>query len=407
MSVWRGKVLVLGHDTRCLIAILRSLGRKNIEVHIAGCSATSSALRSRFLTAVHNLPRFDPASDDWLRKLTALMDREAYDLVIPATDFMVLSCQLHAEELARHGQVYLLSPKLFDVVTDKAAIYEIAVRENISAPATVVVRKEKDTIEAAHFRFPVFVKPCCSVVAHKKGSKDYAVRIEDAGELSDYVQNLFESHDQVLIQDTVAGHGVGIELLVHEGHILLAFQHRRLHESTGFGSSYRESVSLDPDLFEASEKLVKVLNYTGVVMIEFKVDEETGDWHFIEINARFWGSLPLAVAAGADFPFSLYELLVNDKRDFERQYRLGIRCRYLSADIRWMRSSLRKKPVDRWRGMDVNCVSKWRLLADVGRIIFLRDRLDTFAVDDPRPAFYEMGRLIATAAQNLRRRLST
>lgn len=407
MSVWRGKVLVLGHDTRCLIAILRSLGRKNIEVHIAGCSATSSALRSRFLTAVHNLPRFDPASDDWLRKLTALMDHEAYDLVIPATEFAVLSCQLHAEELARHGKVYLLSPKLFDLVNDKAAIYEIAAREKIPVPTTVVFRKGKDTIEATHFRFPVFVKPSCSVSAHKGGLKDYAVRIEHAGELSNYVQSLLESHDQVLIQDSVAGRGCGVELLVHNGHILFAFQHRRLHESTGFGSSYRESVSLDPDLFEASEKLVKALNYTGVVMIEFKVDEETGDWHFIEINARFWGSLPLAVAAGADFPFSLYELLVNDKRDFEQRYRLGIRCRNLSADIRWMRSSLRKKSADRWRGMDVNRISKWRLLADVGRIIFLRDRLDTFTVDDPRPAFYEMGRLIATAAQNLRRRLST
>ena len=45
---------------------------------------------------------------------------------------------------------------------------------------------------------------------------------------------------------------------------------------------------------------LKELNYSGVAMIEYKLNPETGDWVFIEINARFWGSLPLAVAAGAD-----------------------------------------------------------------------------------------------------------
>ena len=37
------------------------------------------------------------------------------------------------------------------------------------------------------------------------------------------------------------------------------------------------------------------LEYSGVVMLEYLVNS-AGDWRFVEANARFWGSLPLAIS---------------------------------------------------------------------------------------------------------------
>src|SRR6185503_6339152 len=115
----------------------------------------------------------------------------------------------------------------------------------------------------------------------------------------------------------------------HDGQVLSAFQHARIHETTEWGSSYRRSVAISPELLEASQRLMQAIRYTGVAMAEFIVNPKSGQWVFLEINGRFWGSLPLAVAAGADFPYYLYRLLVEDNRDLPTDYRLGVRCRNL------------------------------------------------------------------------------
>ena len=60
------------------------------------------------------------------------------------------------------------------------------------------------------------------------------------------------------------------------------------------------------------------LRYTGLIMVEFRINVETDDWALIETNGRFWGSLPLAVAAGVDFPRYLYEMLDRGSDDFSQ-----------------------------------------------------------------------------------------
>ncbi len=47
-------------------------------------------------------------------------------------------------------------------------------------------------------------------------------------------------------------------------------------------------------------------------MVEFKVDDRDGRARLLEINGRFWGSLPLAVHAGADFPAAYYRLACGE-----------------------------------------------------------------------------------------------
>src|SRR5207247_10056990 len=83
----------------------------------------------------------------------------------------------------------------------------------------------------------------------------------------------------VLAQENFIGVGVGVEVLALHGELLAVFQHLRVHEPlTGGGSSYRKSVLPDPDLAAATAKLLGALEYTGVAMLEFKKNLETGAW---------------------------------------------------------------------------------------------------------------------------------
>jgi predicted ATP-grasp superfamily ATP-dependent carboligase len=50
------------------------------------------------------------------------------------------------------------------------------------------------------------------------------------------------------------------------------------------------------------------LKWEGVAMVEFKKDNITNTFNLMEINAKFWGSLDLALVCGANFP----QMMIDD-----------------------------------------------------------------------------------------------
>ena len=76
----------------------------------------------------------------------------------------------------------------------------------------------------------------------------------------------------------------------------------------------------------------------------------------MEINGRFWGSLPLAVAAGIDFPFGLYQMLVENRVQYYNSYRAGLYGRNIARDTRSL--------IDHWRAKENNigAAVRWKPL---------------------------------------------
>jgi hypothetical protein len=78
----------------------------------------------------------------------------------------------------------------------------------------------------------------------------------------------------------------------------------------------------------------------------------------MEINGRVWGSIPLAVAAGMDFPARLVDLYQGYATSEEvgstaiaSDYVTGVRARNLELDLIWIGSVLRGSPrasIDAW-----------------------------------------------------------
>lgn len=70
----------------------------------------------------------------------------------------------------------------------------------------------------------------------------------------------------------------------------------------------------------------------GVAMVEFKVTPN-GTPYLMEINGRFWGSLQLAIDAGVDFPWLLYQMATSQPVDPVDGYNIGVRSRWLLGDL--------------------------------------------------------------------------
>jgi protein-tyrosine-phosphatase/predicted ATP-grasp superfamily ATP-dependent carboligase len=385
----RGRALVLGSDTRAFLTVVRSLGRSGVAVDVAWCPRGAIALRSRYVQHVHDLPL--PGAAGWLEAFRAHVKRERYDLVIPCDDPSLLPLQAHAAEVEQDARIYLLRPDVFEIVNDKARTYDLAARLGVSVPRQEDVTRATDAAALiARLGLPLVLKPVSSFTLGALHSKREVRVLRKAEDVASAITAL-RGDDTALAQSFFEGVGRGVEVLAADGEVLVAFQHRRVHEPLdGGGSSYRVSERPDAGMLAASRALIAELRYTGVAMIEFKQNAQTGAWILVEINGRFWGSLPLAVAAGADFPAYLYDLLVLGRRDFPSTYRVGVHARNWERDLAWLAQHVGALR----RGRKVS--NPLRTLAgELPHLVTGRERSDTFTLDDPQPGLAELRGIVA------------
>lgn len=397
----RRKVLILGNDTRSFLAVIRSLGRRGIEVHVAWCDPDCPARYSRYVTKFHAIPKFSLDSMGWKTTLEAILRQENFDLIIPCGDPSIIPLQRHRQDFQAFSPLYLLDDRTFGITYNKRETTILARRLGIPVPEEIEVTSSEELHEALQkIPLPIVLKPLTSFTLDNL-DQHHDVRKAYSREKAQQIAEEMLAKGPVLLQENFIGQGTGVELIAESGEILSVFQHLRLHEPPeGGAGTYRKSVTLHPDLYNAAARFIDALNYTGVAMFEFKLDPKTGRWVFLEINARFWGSLPLAVAAGIDFPWYLYQLLVDRKRQFNRTYREELYCRDWTGDIDWFRSNLRADHANPY----LHTVPLKKVFGELVNILALRERSDTFTMDDPYPAVVDLGLWMGRKSQGLLRR---
>ena len=75
----------------------------------------------------------------------------------------------------------------------------------------------------------------------------------------------------------------------------------------------------EPKLIEIAKRIMSETKYTGLCEIEFKKDQKSGNYMFLEVNSRTWKWHSLCQAANIDLIFPYYEYLISGKSHFEIQ----------------------------------------------------------------------------------------
>jgi len=395
------KVLILGEGVSAFLSVVRSIGRQGVAVHVAWCSPDSPTLASRYVERFHPVP-FADADGNWLPEFLSLLETEKFDLVLPTNEQSIRALFPYREQLAQHARLCLMDEKSFDVLFDKVKCCELAGSLGVRVPRSAVA-KDLASLRAvaAEWGYPLVLKPVSSYDPTHPTQRRNVRKAYGEAELDKLAPALFEE-GAIQVQENFIGRGVGVELLVDRGQILLAFQHERVHQPLrGGASSYRKSVSLNDELLSASRDFVAALEYSGVVMLEYLYND-SGEWRFVEANARFWGSLPLAIAAGADFPFALYRYWVHGDRRFNQEYRTDIYCREIVGDGLWLLANFRADKSDR----TLATLPIRSVLGEVRHVLSGRERYDTFTLDDPKPAFAQVAKYALRSLRRARLRLS-
>ena len=391
--------IVLDGNQRSALAVVRSLGRQGVPLQVADSVAKPLAAASRFCrgTLLHPDAAVAPAEFlDWLEELGR---KQPETVLLPMTD---LTAPLVLQARARLGGLRTALPTLaaYEAVSDKYALFKLAEQVGVRSPETRVVSRRNVASLENLSAYPLVVKPRRSAERSAAGVTKRAVRYADnAQELAKIAAaELLDDADELLVQQYVSGFGAGVFGLYDRGKPLFFFAHRRIREKPPSGgiSVLCESTPLPEEGVEAARRLLDSLQWHGVAMVEFKIDPQGRTW-LIEINARFWGSLQLAVDCGADFPWFVYQIATGRTPEIPARYAVGERLRWWLGDLDNLYARLRDA---RWTP---TALHKTRAVGDFLMPWQPRTRYEFMRWNDPGPAVAALGQYLAALAHSRRK----
>ncbi|MDH5325895.1 MAG: ATP-grasp domain-containing protein [Gammaproteobacteria bacterium] len=341
-------ILLTDGNNRAALAITRSLGRAGYTVFCGEKTEDSISSASKYCHGKFTYA--DPVrhSDKFVEDVLQQVEIQKIDLVIPVSEITTLLITENSEMF--QGKCKLAFSDYFNIAnaSNKAHVFDLAAKLDVPIPRTHTLNSilDLETLDPA-FPYPVVIKPSRSRVKTKSGwlltRVSYAY---DSEELRKSLEDKPEEEYPVLLQQRINGPGIGVFACYADGQLMAIFSHRRLREKPPSGgvSVLRESTEVNPKAKLYTDKLLKALKWNGVAMVEFKLDEDDNEPKLMEINARYWGSLQLAIDAGVNFPLIMTDYQLKQIRNPVPQYRVGIRSRWFWGDFDALLLLLLKPP---------------------------------------------------------------
>lgn len=397
--------VVLGIDTPIGLAIIRELGSRGVKVVGLGRSAGALGMSSRFLHEGQVRAIGETALIEQLVGLGQALDAACL-FAISETDITLLN--RHRARLGAFRLMFADEARMTRVL-NKELTYAAAARVGVRVPRTEQVASIAEVIAlGGELRFPVVLKwanptDVVAILDDAGLALDKTRYCNSAAELTAYLQPYQQVGLYPLIQEYCGGYGLGQFILMHKGQSHYAFQHRRVHEwpPEGGFSSLCESVPLGTHqaLMAQSIALLRTLEWEGIAMVEYRHNPATGESALMEVNGRFWGSLPLACHAGASFPWLSYSLLGRGHPVSQGGYRGGMRCRFMIPETKRLLRILFKP------GMIADKNLSFRRLPEIGKYLadFVRPGACyyVFQWSDPAPFFADLGQIARAALRKL------
>jgi predicted ATP-grasp superfamily ATP-dependent carboligase len=387
--------IILDGNQRSALAATRSLGTQGIDVIVGAEEGRSLASSSRYCRSSFSYPSPDSDAQAFLHAVLETSRQCDRSVLFPMTDVTVNEILLNRTLFPINVLIPFSDHFRYDALSDKEKLFRQARKLAIPMPETLFSSDftSRDALisEAVKMGFPLVVKAAHS---RERLSGKYvassATYANDPDELKTVLGRTPYDQLRCLVQKRIRGPGIGIFLLARHGDVLAGFAHRRIREKPPSGgvSVLCESIHPPTEALDAASRLIAAIGWHGVAMVEFKLDSEENRPKLIEVNARFWGSLNLAIRAGVDFPFLLYRLALGKSVEGPAGYRIGVKSRWELGDLDHLLIRLK-------RDQNHPSLSGTRVRKRDAVAVFLSDFLrpsvahEVFECGDPGPFLFE------------------
>jgi predicted ATP-grasp superfamily ATP-dependent carboligase len=306
------------------LAGLRALGRAGRRVLALGPSRAAAGRWSRYASASATGP--DSAQGEaFARRVAELCAAHGPAFVYPgqeeAIDALLEGGSSDGVPLPYPGRESLQR------LRDKRSLPGLGAAAGLQVPATVMQVAAGELADAVP-GMPVVVKP-----AGSGGALTMTLIIEARDELEALVEQL-PATEPLFIQERVSGPLAAVALVVdRDGTTRARFQQvaSRTWPLAAGVSTRAQSVAPDEELVEACARLLSVAGYWGLAHLQF-VSTSRG-LALVDVNPRFYGSLPLALAAGVNLPATWHAIAAGDDPGQPSPYRTGLTYRWLEGDL--------------------------------------------------------------------------
>lgn len=333
-------VIVIGDHVQAL-GIIRSLGRRRIPVYLLHdknlCIGRFSRYTKRFIKTPS--PNDEQEFVNFMIKL-AEKDKIKDWILMPTNDAIVKIISKNKDLLKEYYQVPTPSWGVVKFALNKKLTYSIAKKAEVPTSKTFCPNSILDIekLQTMNIPYPVIFKGIDGFNFYKKtGAKAFkANSFDELWEIKNDILHLVNP-SEILIQEVIPGNTDSVCSFCSffkNGEAIGVWTGRKIREHPmGLGTgTFAESINV-PEIIELGSKLLRAMNYYGISEIEFKKDPRDGNFKLIEMNARTWLWIGLAIRAGVDFPYMLYKDMVGENVIPVRHFRESIKWIHLYTDL--------------------------------------------------------------------------
>lgn len=230
------------------------------------------------------VPRLDDPT--YVSALLDICRRESIGAIFPLIDPDIPFLSVHRTALEELGvRVVVIPDAAVAIARDKALTYELFQRLGVPTPRTWTAEE----IVGTRPELPLFVK------SRFGSAGEHAFKANDERELSfflDYVPD-------PIVQEFLSGPEITNDVVSDlDGNVLAVVSRQRIEVRQG--EVAKGKTVHDPRLIEYCVTIAKGLESVGPITVQCILKD--GEPHFTEINPRFAGGVPLAIAAGVPIP---------------------------------------------------------------------------------------------------------
>jgi predicted ATP-grasp superfamily ATP-dependent carboligase len=344
MSQVSSDALVLDARFRQSLVTVRSLGSRGLRVAALETFDKVPAFSSRWCQQKAICPA-DEGTKEYLTYLEQVLNDTGARVLITSSDATVALIREHRERLEQRVCIALAKEPALARAVNKVQTLEIARGLGLGIPRGVLVATASEVKAALHeIGLPAVVKPVESWVRDEQhGARVIPVLVTTPKEAHRAVEELTSLGGTTLFQQFLTGRREAMSFFYAQGQMYARFAQwaKRTDPPLGGTSVLRQSIAIPSDIGEQAERLVREIELEGYSEVEFRRDM-AGNPYLMEINPRLSASVEIAVRAGVDFPYLLYQWANGDRIDVVKDYRVGYWMRYLGGDFATTLASMRQ-----------------------------------------------------------------
>lgn len=330
-----GAIVIEGHVQG--LSNTRSLGEAGIPVYVVD-KGPCIASHSRYCKKSFISP--DYHSDAFAEFLIKLAEEEQIMgwALIPSNDHAVYTISKNKQKLSRYYKVISPDLEITEKIYDKRKLLELASSLDLPCPATQYFR-DIDEAPMSELKFPLITKGRNGLSFYKAIGRK-ALLSSDPEELKTQLSRIAAKYpvEGTFTQEMIPFDGqnktISFTCFCISGEIKTYWMGIKLREHPlRFGTATFAGSIFEKACYDQSLPLLKALNYTGVCEVEYLFDPRDGKYKLIEINARTWLWVGLAIACGINYPLYIYKYLNGHKIDYPGEYTIGLKWRNPFSDL--------------------------------------------------------------------------